>query len=97
MKLERSQVQHIATLARVGMTEAELERFRDQLSNILDQFEVLKQVDVTGVEPTTQVQETGSVFREDKSRPSLSPDEALSNAPRAEDGAFRVLAVLGDE
>jgi aspartyl-tRNA(Asn)/glutamyl-tRNA(Gln) amidotransferase subunit C len=94
MKLSREEVQHIARLARLGTTEAELERFREQLSNILENFEILKQVDTSDVPPTTQSIPPQSVVRGDEVAPSLPPDDVLANAPQREGEFFRVKAVL---
>ena len=94
MKLSREEVQHIALLARLGTTEAELERFREQLSNILENFEILQQVDTTDVPPTTQSIALQNVVRDDKVAPSLPPDDVLANAPQREGELFRVKAVL---
>ena len=94
MKLSREEVQHIALLARLGMTETELERFREQLSNILENFQVLQQVDTTDVPPTTQSVALQSVVRDDEVAPSLPPDDVLANAPQREGELFRVKAVL---
>lgn len=94
MRLSREEVVHIATLCRVGMTEQDLDRAAEQLSNILEQFEVLKQVNTDGVPPTAQSIELHSVFKEDMPRPSLPREEALRNAPLHQDKYFRVRAVL---
>ena len=94
MRLSRDEVVHISTLCRVGMTEEDLERAADQLSHILDQFEVLKQVDTEGVPPTSQSIPMHSVFRPDVPRPSLTQDETLANAPRREGEFVRVKIVL---
>jgi len=94
MKLSREEVQHIARLARLGMTETELERFREQLSNILENFEILQQVDTSDVPPTTQSIPLQNVVRDDKVAPSLPPDDVLANAPKREGELFRVKAVL---
>ena len=94
MKLSREEVLHIARLARLGLTEAELERFREQLSNILENFEILRQVDTTDVPPTAQSIALHNVMREDEITPSLPPSDILANAPRREGDCFRVRAVL---
>jgi aspartyl-tRNA(Asn)/glutamyl-tRNA(Gln) amidotransferase subunit C len=94
MKLSREEVQHIALLARLGVTDAELERFREQLSNILENFEVLQQVDTTDVPPTTQSIPLQNVTKDDEVAPSLPPDDVLANAPQREGEFFRVKAVL---
>ena len=94
MKLSREEVKHIALLARLGLTEADVEKFREQLSNILENFEILKQVDTSGVPPTSHPIALTNVLREDEVVPSLLPKEILANAPQEEDGCFRVRAVL---
>ena len=82
MPLERADVEHIAALARIGLTEEELETFQGQLSDILDQFELLKQLDTSAVEPTGHAVEVNSVMREDVPNEPLDPEETLQNAPR---------------
>ena len=94
MKLSRDEVLHIARLARLGLTENELDKFREQLSNILENFEILQQVDTTNVPPTAQAIPLQNVFREDEVAASLPQNEVLANAPRREGDFFRVLAVL---
>lgn len=94
MKLSREEVLHIARLARLGLTEAEITRLSEQLSNILENFEILQQVDTTDVPPTAQSVALRSVMREDEVTPSLPPDDILANAPRREGDCFRVRAVL---
>ena len=94
MKLNREEVVHIALLARLGLTEAELDRFREQLSNILENFEVLQQVDTTGIPPTAQSIPLQNVVRADEVAPSLPQSQVLTNAPRKERDFFRVRAVL---
>ncbi len=94
MKLSREEVLHIALLARLGLTEIEVDRFSEQLSNILENFEVLQQVDTSGIPPTTQSIALQNVVSEDEIAPSLLPDQVLANAPRKEGDFFRVRAVL---
>ena len=94
MKLSREEVLHIARLARLGLTEEDVERFREQLSNILENFEVLGEVESEGVPPTTHAVPLQNVLREDEVAPSLPQDEVLANAPRQEEGHFKVRAVL---
>jgi aspartyl-tRNA(Asn)/glutamyl-tRNA(Gln) amidotransferase subunit C len=94
MKLSREEVLHIARLARVGLTEDEITRFSEQLSNLLENFEVLQKVDTTDVPPTAQSVSLQSVMREDEVAPSLPPEDILANAPRRESDCFRVRAVL---
>ena len=94
MKLSREDVLHIARLARLGLTEAEVEKFREQLSNLLENFEALQQVDTTGVPPTTQSIDLQTVVRDDEVAESLPPGQILANAPQKDGDFFRVRAVL---
>ncbi len=94
MKLSREEVLHITRLARLGLTEAEVDRLSEQLSNILEHFEVLQQVDTTDVPPTTQSIELLNVLKSDEVAASLPQSQVLANAPRREGDFFRVRAVL---
>ena len=96
MKLSREEVLHIARLARLGLSEAEVEKAREQLSNILENFEVLKQVDVSGVPPTAQSITLSNVMKDDKPDSSLPPTQILANAPQKEEDFFKVRAVLDE-
>lgn len=87
-------MRHIALLARLGVDEADLEKFSEQLSNILENFEILQRVDTTGVPPTSHPVALNNVLRDDEVAPSLSTTEILANAPREEEDCFRVRAVL---
>jgi len=94
MKLTREDVLHIALLARLGLTETEVERFREQLSNILENFEILQQVDTTDIPPTAQSIALQNIVRDDEVAESLPPNQILANAPQKEGNFFRVRAVL---
>ena len=94
MKLSREDVIHITQLARLGVTEEEIDRFAGQLSDILDNFEALQQIDTTGVPPTAQPIPLTNVLKDDASRESLPQDDILTNAPGREDEFFRIRAVL---
>jgi aspartyl-tRNA(Asn)/glutamyl-tRNA(Gln) amidotransferase subunit C len=94
MKLTREEVLHIAHLARVALTEEEITRMSEQLSKLLEHFEVLQKVDTTDVPPTAQSVNLESVMRGDEVKPSMSQDDVLANAPRREDDYFRVRPVL---
>ena len=94
MRLSREEVLHIARLARLGLAEAEIDKLREQLSDILENFEILQQVDTSDIPPTAQSIALESVMRDDDVAPSLLPGEVLSNAPRREGDCFRVRAVL---
>ncbi len=94
MKLSREEVLHIACLARVALTESEIDRLSEQLSNLLENFEILQQVNTEGVSPTAQSIDLQSVMRGDEVSPSFPSDYILANAPRREGDFFRVRAVL---
>ena len=92
--LTRDEVIHIARLARLDLTPEEIERYREQLSAVLESFARLAQVDTTGIPPTASVLPSRSVLRADEPRPGLPRDELLANAPDTEDGQFKVPPVL---
>jgi len=93
-RLTTEEVRHIALLARVGMTDDEVELMRGQLSDILAQFEALSQVDTGDLEPTGHSVDLLSVMREDVASQSFSREETLANAPNREGELVRVKAVL---
>ena len=94
MRLTTEEVRDVALLARVGMTEAELSQMRDQMSNILENFDVLSQVDTEGVEPTGHSVDVDTVMRDDQVSESSPIEDVLANAPSQENGFVRVRAVL---
>ena len=94
MSLTRDEVLHIARLARVGLSEEDVAKFQEQLSEILDHFEALRRLDTEGVPPTSHPLPLESVMRQDEVGPSLPRDEVLANAPLEDEGFFRVRAVL---
>jgi aspartyl-tRNA(Asn)/glutamyl-tRNA(Gln) amidotransferase subunit C len=94
MKLSREEVKHIALLARLGLSEDEIERFRLQLSDILENFEVLKQVVTTNLPPTAQSIALQNVFRPDEAKSSYPAKDILENAPQREGDCFKTRAVL---
>ena len=94
MKITRAEVVHIADLARLELAEDEIQRLQADLSQILEYVDQLNQLDTTAVPPTAHVVAREDVLRDDVTRPSLSPEEVLANAPQAEEGYFRVHAVL---
>lgn len=97
MKLSREEVEHVAYLARLGLTEDEKETFRDQLSNILENMEMLEELDTSTISPTAHVLPLRNVMRPDRAEPCLSVDESLSNAPRREEDYFRILPVFEED
>lgn len=95
MSLSRTDVEHVAALARLGLDNDELERMRDQLSSILEHIAVLDQLDTGAISPTAQVNVLRNVLREDDVRPSLDQADILRNAPEARDGFLEVRSVMG--
>jgi aspartyl-tRNA(Asn)/glutamyl-tRNA(Gln) amidotransferase subunit C len=96
MPIDREQVQHIAALARISLNEIEIDAFARQLSDILDQFEVLQNLDTTSVPPTAHVAGLDNVLRDDEPGTSLESEQSLSNAPRRRGDFFQVRAVLDE-
>ena len=94
MSLTFEEVEHIALLARLGMSTEELERYRSQLESILDNFKVIQEVDTDGVLPTGHSGRLENVLREDIPGQSLSREDLMANAPRRDGDYFRVRAVL---
>ncbi len=96
MKISRDQVEHIAELAKLDLTEAEVEMYAEQLSAILDYVEQLNRLDTSAIPPTASVLPLHNVLRPDEARPSLPTGERLANAPDAAQDQFRVAAVLDE-
>jgi len=94
MSITRDDVQHIAELAKLRLTEAEEARYQEQLSAILDYAARLNTLDTAAISPTATVLPLHSVMRDDVARPSPSTAEMLANAPARVDNAFEVRAVL---
>ncbi len=94
MRLSREIVDHVAMLARLGLTEEERELMREQLSSILEHVSRIQELDTEAIPPTAQVITLQNVWREDDVQPSLPVEAVLANAPESEDGFFRVHAVL---
>jgi aspartyl-tRNA(Asn)/glutamyl-tRNA(Gln) amidotransferase subunit C len=90
MEIGRDEVLHVAKLARLALSEEELERFGAQLSAILEAVGTVAELDLEDVEPTSHPLDVVNVWDEDEPRPCLSLDEALANAPDPEDGYFGV-------
>lgn len=96
MKLSREEVLHIAALAKVGVTDADVEKFREQLSNILENFTALQRLDTTGVDPTAQSIALQNVIKNDDVITSMSKEDVLANAPLREGDFFKIKIVLED-
>ena len=94
MKLDKEQIIHIATLARLGLSNDDIEMFSTQLSEVLDNFDILKQIDTTNVQPAAQIISIQNVFRDDKVKKSIPQEQVLDNAPMKEDNCFKVQAIL---
>ena len=94
MPLSPGEVEHIARLARLQLTEAQKARYRGQLEAILDHVAKLQELDTTDVHPTASVSVAQMPLREDETRPSLSKDDLLKNAPRQDDGQFQIPPVF---
>jgi aspartyl-tRNA(Asn)/glutamyl-tRNA(Gln) amidotransferase subunit C len=95
--LSPEQVEHVAQLAQLALSEEEKERFRDQLSSILAYAERLQQLDTSSIAPTATVLPLENVMREDEPQPSLPLGDVLANAPAAEENCFRVPVILESE
>jgi aspartyl-tRNA(Asn)/glutamyl-tRNA(Gln) amidotransferase subunit C len=95
--LSRGDVEHVANLARLGLTEAELTLLEGQLNHILEQYTKLAELDTDAIPPTAQTIELENILREDVVRPSLPVDEVLRNVPDAAGGYVLVPAVLGED
>jgi len=92
--ISRSDVEHVARLARLGLTDAEIDRLVGQLSRILEAVGKLSEVDTSAVGPTAQVIALENVMRDDVARPGISREAALAEAPRREGALLRVPVVL---
>jgi aspartyl-tRNA(Asn)/glutamyl-tRNA(Gln) amidotransferase subunit C len=88
--IDRAQVLHVAKLARLRLTEEEVERMSGELSSILEAIEQIAELDLEGVQPTSHVIDLENVLRPDEPRPCLPRERALENAPDATEDGFRV-------
>jgi aspartyl-tRNA(Asn)/glutamyl-tRNA(Gln) amidotransferase subunit C len=94
MPLTPQEVEHIAKLARLDLTDEQKARYRGQLEAILDHFARLQTLDTKGISPTPSVSAGQMPLRADEPRPSLSKDDLLKNAPKQEDDQFRIPPVF---
>ena len=95
MRLTREEVEYVATLARLGLSESEIARLQDQLSSILEHIAAIDRLDTDAIPPTAQVTTMTNVMRPDVVTGSLPREAVLENAPRQSDGFFEVHAILG--
>ena len=93
--ITRADVAKVAKLARLDMTEADLDRYTDQLAKMLVHFEDIDALDLAGVEPLNQPYPLVNVLRPDVEEPTLDRDEVLAMAPAAEQNRFRVPPIIG--
>lgn len=94
MAISKKDVEHVALLARLHLTEAEKEMFTKQLDQIIEHASKIKELDTSKVEPTAHAVEIKNVWREDTVCPGLPRDEALKNAPKTDDYAFVVPKIV---
>ncbi len=96
-RISTDEVAHVARLARLQLTQGELERFTEQLGDVLEHAADIEALDLDGVTPMAHPLPLANVARPDTVRPSLDRDEVLSQAPAVEDGRFKVPKILGEE
>ncbi len=94
MPLSIADVEHVAELARLSLTVAEVAQYRDQLAEILDYAAILQQVDTSAIPPTATVLPLRNIMRDDEVQPSLPVEDVLANAPATADGYFKVSSIL---
>lgn len=94
MDISKETVKYVANLARIELSEEELEKFSGQLNEILRYIDQLKEIDISKISPTTHVLEIKNVKRKDQLRPSLKTEEVLKNAPQKENKFFKVPKVI---
>ncbi|AVQ98151.1 aspartyl/glutamyl-tRNA(Asn/Gln) amidotransferase subunit C [Oceanobacillus iheyensis] len=92
--ISKDQVKHVAHLARLAVTDEEVDKFTEQLSSIITYAEQLNELDTDGVEPTTHVLYLKNVLRKDEPKEWITQEEALKNAPDKKDGHYRVPSIL---
>jgi aspartyl-tRNA(Asn)/glutamyl-tRNA(Gln) amidotransferase subunit C len=95
MALSEDQVRHVAVLARLGLTDEEVAQLTGELSGILEHIEKIGELDLADVEPMAHAVDVTNVMRPDENRPGLSQEQALANAPEADQGAFVIPRIVG--
>lgn len=95
--LTNEDVKHIAKLANLTLSDSEIEKFKDQLSKVVEYIHSLSSVDVTGVKPIAQITGLENVYRNDEPSPSFTQEEALSNAKSTENGFIKVKAIFDEK
>jgi len=94
MKISKKDVEHVAWLARLGLTEEEKETFKEQLSRILEYAETINKLPTEGVEPMTHAIPMKNIFREDEAKPFKNPKLIVENAPEQVEGMFKVPKII---
>ena len=94
MKITRAEVEHVGRLARLALSEEELDSLTGEMDAILDYVEQLKSLDTEGIVPMAHAVPMENAFRADEIKPSFTPDQALSNAPDVAESAFRVSRII---
>lgn len=95
MALSESEVRHVALLARLALSDEQIDTLRTELNSILGHIDAIQQLDLAGVEPTAHAIPVVNVMRADVVRPGLSREDALKNAPQSEAGAFVIPQIVG--
>jgi aspartyl-tRNA(Asn)/glutamyl-tRNA(Gln) amidotransferase subunit C len=95
MSLSEEQVRHVAVLARLGLTDEQVKRLSGELSGILEHIDKIGELDLADVEPMAHAVDVVNVTRPDEVRPGLTQEQALTNAPEAEGGAFVIPRIVG--
>ena len=95
--LSRADVEHVAYLARLGLTDAELRTLEGQLNHIVDQYAIFAELDTDAIPPTAQTIELENILREDVARESLPPEAVLANAAERDGDFIAVPAILGGD
>lgn len=94
MKITKEQVEHVANLARLNLTDEEKEHLTKDMEAIIEFADQINSLDISDVEPTAHVIPINNVFRDDNVRPSMDRDELLSNAPNMDNGCFSVPKIV---
>ena len=94
MSISKKDVEHVARLARLELTEEEKELYTEELNAVLGFMDTLNQLDTSEVPPTSHVLDIKNVFRDDVVEPSMEPEEVVANAPAAKDNQFRVPKIM---
>jgi aspartyl-tRNA(Asn)/glutamyl-tRNA(Gln) amidotransferase subunit C len=96
MPISRAEVEKVSLLARLSLSDEELDRMTSQMGDILGYVDLLSELDTEQVEPMAHALEVANVLRDDAARPSLDREEALANAPHRDSECYLVPAVLGE-